>query len=513
MSEWRKKPFIYQINTAVWLTDLSRKYDTDITLANVPDSVLDRLADLHMDSIWLMGVWQRSPAVRASALNYVHEYEGALPDIVEEDVAGSAYAIGAYTVDTNLGGRKALAKLRDRLQSRGLKLILDYVPNHVAVDHPWVTERPHLMVRGTRKWMEEAPDLFFETTTEDEQTFISAHGRDPYFPGWIDTAQLNAFSRPLRAAATETLLDIADQCDGVRCDMAMLMTNEVFTRTWGNYLNESAPRTEYWEDIIPQVKEQYPDFIFIAEVYWDMEYTMLQHGFDYTYDKRLYDRIQEGHIPAIRDHLHAAMNFQEHQVRFIENHDEPRAAATLGVNKGRAAAVLTATLPGAVLLHDGQFVGRHIKLPVQIKRQPEETPHLALENFYRKLLAEATSSIYQKGQWRLLDIQSAYADNHTNMGLIAYGWAHRNEFRLVVINLTPVWSNGVIKIHGWKDLNKHFWRLYDVLGGVLMYSKGSEIAEHGLQVDVEAYQSHIFRFERLDESFEMEYLQRGKNKH
>jgi len=512
MSQWHKSPMIYEINTAVWLNELSRRYDRPVTLGTVTDDDLDYLAGLNVDAIWLMGIWQRGPAGLESALNYMHEYEGALPDITEDDVMGSAYSIADYQVDHRLGGRDELAHLRGRLRDRGLKLILDYVPNHVAIDHAWVTEKPHYLVRGTKKWLKEAPDLFFKTTSESGQEFITAHGRDPYFPGWIDTAQVNAFSTEYRQHVVELLKDIASQCDGVRCDMAMLMMNDIFSNTWSQYLNETAPATEFWEDIIPAVRETYPDFLFMAEVYWDMEYQLLQQGFDFTYDKRLYDRILDGHIPSLRDHLHAALSFQQHQVRFIENHDEPRAMSTLGVNKQRPAATMICTLPGAKLLHDGQFVGRNIKLPVQIKRQPDEIRHRALEDHYYRLLQETTRPIYQHGDWRMFEIIPAYPDNYTNEGLISYGWTHEGEFRLVVINLTPVWSNAIIQIYGWPEISENYWRIFDVLNDVCIYRDGKDLAENGLRLDVAVYQSHIFRFERLEQTFEAEYALRARNK-
>jgi glycosidase len=508
MLGWPTKPFIYEINTSVWLNNLSKRYGHPITLANVPDEVINELAAYNVDAIWLMGVWQRSTAARKSALNYIHEYENALPDIEEEDVLGSAYAIGDYQVDQQFGGREALATFRSRLQYHDLKLILDFVPNHIATDHSWVTEKPHFMVRGTHKAMKDAPDTFFLATNEQGQELVIGHGRDPYFPGWIDTAQINAFSLEGREAMRETLLDIASQCDGVRCDMAMLMINDIFKQTWGTYLAETAPKTEYWEDIIPLVKQQHPGFAFIAEVYWDMEHILLQQGFDMTYDKQLYDRIQNSQINDIRDHLSAPFNYQQRQVRFIENHDEHRAAASMGIEKGRAAATLICTLPGTVLLHDGQFTAKKIKLPVQIQRQPEETTNHALAGFYHKLLKETRSEIYQHGTWRLFEIEPSYPNNETNENIIAYGWTHKNEFRIIVANLTPTWSQGIAKVYGWDHIRDGYWRLFDVLGAVCTYRDGNRIADEGLYVELEAFQSQIFYFEQLDGHNDLEYIRR-----
>ena len=189
-----------------------------------------------------------------------------------------------------------------------------------------------------------------------------AHGRDPYFPAWPDVVQLNAFAPDLRAAVAETLLDLAGQCDGVRCDMAMLMLNDVFARTWGDRAGPR-PAEEYWPDLIAAVKAATPDFVFLAEAYWDLEWTLQQQGFDYCYDKRLYDRLVHEHAEQVRGHLTADVAYQDKLLRFIENHDEPRAAATFPPERARAAAVATLTQTGARLVHEGQLEGRRCSCP------------------------------------------------------------------------------------------------------------------------------------------------------
>lgn len=488
---WPHKPFIYEINTAVWLNTLSRQAGRAITLANVPDEVIENLAALNVDAIWLMGIWQRSPAGRRSALNYIHEYRGALPDISEDDVIGSAYAIGRYQVDPAWGGREGLAEFRARLAERGLGLMLDFVPNHVAMDHPAILQNPAYFIIGTAEDARMYPGTFFPV---DGAEYYAAHGRDPHFPAWIDTAQLNAFSPAGRRAALEALLDIASQCDGVRCDMAMLVMNEIFSRTWG-HLPGPMPESEYWEDIIPEVKAQYPDFIFIAEAYWSLEYALLQQGFDFTYDKTMYDRLHHGHAPDIYIHLAADISFLERNMRFIENHDEPRAAADFGVEKSRAAAVLICTVPGAVLLHDGQLSGRRVKLPVQIKRQPDEKPNRALEIFYGRLLRELRDPIYQQGRWSLFEPRPLWDGSSSYTNLLAYGWRMDDSYRLIVINITPVWSHGIIRAEGWRELGKNDWRLYDALHDTYRFVSGQGLAREGLYVEMEPYTAHIFHME------------------
>ena len=496
MTSWPNKPFIYEINTWVWLNSLTRTYNWPVTLENVPDSVLDEIAALGVDAVWLMGVWMRSAAAQVSARKYAGEYKPALPDLTTDDIIGSPYAIGAYLVDENLGGRHGLALFRRRLGERGLKLILDYVPNHIATDHAWVRIHPEYLVLGTPQDLRKRPDTFFGAHDATGQMIVVAHGRDPHFPGWIDTAQVNVFNAAARRAILTILLDIASQCDGVRCDMAMLLMNDVFAKTWQGYVS-TPPDTDFWPEIIPRVKAQYPDFLFIGEVYWDLERTLQQQGFDYTYDKRLYDRIMDCKIEEIYNHLNAPADFQKRMIRFIENHDEQRVTEVLAPERVPSAATLIGTLLGATLLHDGQLTGRRVKLPVQLGRQPYEPPNTQLETFYRKLLQETRSPIYQNGEWRLFDTAPG-KKNSSHDNLLAYGWRSGEEdYRLIVVNLTDEQSQAHIDLEAWPGIAGHTWELHDVLNGESYLQQGEQMDDLGLYVDLPPYKSHIFRFERV----------------
>ena len=264
-------PFVYEINTWPWLDALGRRDGSTVDLASVPDAEWEAIAALGFDAVWLMGVWERSPAGIAIALENAALLEGfreALPDVTPADVVGSPYCVRDYVVDTRLGGPAGLAAAREALARHGLSLILDFVPNHVAPDHPWLQAHPEYFVRGDEADLERDPASFLRVGD-----LVVANGRDPYFPAWTDVVQLDAFSSELRAAATTTLRSLATQCDGVRCDMAMLMTNDVFERTWGARVGP-CPEDDYWPTVIPAVKAARPDFLFIAEAYWDMEWTL-----------------------------------------------------------------------------------------------------------------------------------------------------------------------------------------------------------------------------------------------
>src|SRR4029453_14723808 len=317
-------PSLYQVNTRVWLTDLSRALGRPATLDDLPDAELDRVTEMGFDWLWLLSVWRTGPAgQRGSGTNPEGrgEFEETLPDLREEDIAGSGFAITGYTVHPDLGGDAALARLRARLQARGLRLMLDFVPNHTGLDHPWVEDHPEYYVAGTEMDLARAPQNY-TWVRRNRGDLLLAHGRDPYFAGWPDTLQLDYSNPATQEAMTAELVKIAGQCDGVRCDMAMLVLPEVFQRTWGR----QAP--PFWPRAIGEGRERGPGFRFMAEGYGDLEWTMLEQGFDYAYDKRLYDRLREGHARAVREHLLAGLDFQDRLARFMENPNELPAPAT-----------------------------------------------------------------------------------------------------------------------------------------------------------------------------------------
>jgi len=493
LSTWPQRPAIYEVNTWVWLADLSRAAGKRITLATVPPDVWASIVSWGVDAVWLMGVWERSPAGRRIAREdpaLQAEYRRALPDYVADDVVGSPYCIHRYAVDEHLGGPKGLQAARKALSVRGLRLILDFVPNHVAPDHPWVAEHPEYFIHGEPDDRAKASKEFFEVGGQ-----VIACGRDPYFPPWTDTAQLNAFSPALRQAAAETLHDIAGQCDGVRCDMAMLLVSDVFERTWGRRAGPRPP-TQFWKEVISALRARHPGFRFMAEAYWDLEWELQQQGFDFCYDKRLYDRLIHETAQTVRLHLLADMAYQQRLVRFLENHDEPRAAAAFAPQKARACAVTVATLPGAMLFHDGQFEGRRVKLPVQLGRRPEEAPDRDLVEFYRKLLKAACASALREGRWRLCDV-TGWPDNSSYLNLVAWCWRHGDERHIVVVNLSESRSQGRVAV-AWDDLDGRSWLLADALSGDVFARDGNEIRHPGLYVALEPWGFHFLKLETMD---------------
>jgi hypothetical protein len=482
-----QRPVINEINTWVWLNELSRKHGSIVTLASVPEAEWGMIAALGVDAVWLMGVWERSPAgIRIAMQNegLTASFRHALPDFTEADNVGSPYCVRRYEVDPRLGGAAGLAAARARLAGRGIGLILDFVPNHVAPDHPWAAGHPEYFIQGSSIDVATDPRSFIEASGK-----VFACGRDPFFPAWPDVLQLNAFDPGLRRAAAGTLLDIAGQCDGVRCDMAMLMLNEVFGRTWAGRAGER-PDADFWPTVISAVKARYPDFKFIAEAYWDLEWELQQQGFDFCYDKRLYDRLEKENAESVRLHLSAEMAYQEKLVRFIENHDEPRAAAVFSPERLRAAAVATLTLPGAKLVHEGQFEGRRVRLPVFLGRRPPEASDDGLAEFYCRLLKAVGEDIFKSGEWRLCEC-GGWPDNTSYRNLVAWCWSLGEDCRLVVVNLSAAPSQGRVRLMGASVPDRDV-ELEDLLSPARYRCDGREIMESGLFVDLPPWGCHFF---------------------
>jgi glycosidase len=451
---WPKHPLIYEINTLPWLEELSRRYQRPITLAKVPAMEWEAIANLGVHAVWLMGVWRRSPA--AAAIARAHpalqaDYARALPDLDPADITASPYAVADYSVDPELGGEAELIVARRHLAGWGMSLLLDFVPNHTAPDHPWVTTHPDYYLQPLRP------------------------GRDPYFPPWTDTLQLNAFSPAYRQAAVDVLTSIAHLADGVRCDMAMLLLNRVFASTW----NMAPPATDFWTTVIAAVRAQHPNFLFLAEAYWDLEAVLLEQGFDYCYDKRLYDLLLHGDAPAVRAHLAADVAYQSRLLRFLENHDEPRAAAALTTPRHRAAAIIASTLPGGMLLHHGQLHGWQRHLPVQLRRYPRDVDDPSSGDWFRFYSALASQRHFT-GEWRLLE--------SSNPSLLAWLWTGGV---LIVVNFSPATAEGRIGLPA-DYAGSSDWILRDPLEGIRYARRGEDMAEPGLFVRLAPWAAHYF---------------------
>ncbi|MCW7475385.1 alpha-amylase family protein [Leptospira levettii] len=330
------------------------------------------------DEIWLMGVWKNSPSSQRIAQTMPElqpGYQSVRSQLTNKDIYGSPYSIFEYNLDPLIGGDTDLTVIYEWSRSKNKKLILDFVPNHMAIDSPLVSQFPNLFLQSIH-------------SEQDKNSFLHPngnrykHGKDPYFDGWTDTIQWDFSNPEVENYHIQILKTIAKHCDGVRCDMAMLPLPDVFERTHGK------KSLYHWENVICSVKSEFPDFRFYAEVYWGLDGTLRSLGFDATYDKSLYDELVHHRLDQVAENIsnESGQISKPNLIRFLENHDENRAKLTFGEHSKTYFSLLSC-LPGILLLFDGQEIGCLKKIPVQMKNVDEESPDIEIEDFYKRAFA------------------------------------------------------------------------------------------------------------------------------
>ena len=486
-------PLLYELNTRCWLRELTARHGRAVHLGDVPEEEFAAWKRLGFTHLWLMGTWTTCARARESVLNdpaFIDGFNKALPDWTPDDVTGSPYAVADYQVPEALGGEEGLRRFRERLHAHGLKLILDFVPNHTGLGHPWVKMQPQLFVQSQPGARET-----FATETNAGTVWI-AHGKDPFFPCWKDTAQLDYRRSDTQAVMLATLRGVAARCDGVRCDMAMLVLRDVFAKTWAAFPKTvgQAPN-EFWIDAITTVKQEFPGFLFMAEVYWDMERNLQQLGFDYTYDKWLYDHLAYDNYAETQSHLiDLEPEFLRRSVHFLENHDEQRAATRFSFDEHKVAAVLTFGLPGMRFLHEGQLEGARVRLPVHLSRRPVEPEDARVSSFYEELLAALDTTAVGHGEFEILRPRAAWSENSTDHCFVVVQWQSSPDcFDLVVVNLAAQPSQCYVTptITG---LARREWKMEDLLGEEKYWRNGSEMAARGLYLALPPRGAQIFHF-------------------
>ena len=491
----RKNPNLYEINTRVWIKRFAMGNE-NFSIADVPREYWLSLKSKGIDAVWLMGIWKTNEETIKKYCfeeGLTREYSKALKDWKEEDIIGSPYAIDSYKINPKLGSEQDLLKVKSTLNELGMNLILDFIPNHFSAASRLLKEKPEIFLTVEKRFYEEDPYTFFKPFEEEEKYF--AHGRDPFFPAWQDTAQVNYYSEEARNFMISQLLQITKFADGVRCDMAMLPMNNVFGNTWGSALSDNSftkPKEEFWKTAIEIVKNYRTDFLFIAEAYWDLEYDLQQLGFDYTYDKKLLDRLIAGDVDEIRAHLNAEESYRKKSVRFIENHDEQRAISSMGKKKSEAAAIITSTIEGLHLYYDGQFEGKKIKLPVQLGREPDEGTIECVAEFYNNLLDITNDDIFHDGFWFMRYPQPVGENDFTYKNLLAWSWRRLDEKRLIVVNFSNVQSRCRLQL----ELGEYpsSFKLWDLLNKTQYVRSTKEVEELGLYIELAPFAGHIFTY-------------------
>ena len=483
----RKHPHLYEINTWAWLEELSAQLGGPVKLADVPDSEWDALAKLGFDIVWLMGMWQRSPVsqriMREDRSNDA-AYARALPGWTPADVVASPYAVAGYVPDPRIGTWETLDRVREKLHRRGMGLFLDFVGNHTALDHPWTHEHPEFYFWGTQQDYEQYPSAFYPIPARGGTRFLVL-AKDPYFPPWKDVAQLNHFHPGMRAAQLQDLRMIAQHCDGIRCDMAMLHLNDIFARGWSHFLAGVAPTAkEFWEEAHAAV----PRLTLLAEAYWGTETRLLELGFSFAYDKRLYDAVRDENAGDARAVLSALPDYQAHFARFLENHDEARCAAVFGGRQPAAAAIM-GTLPGMRFYNQGELEGRRAQLPITLRMAAPEPEDPATKALFQKILRITNEEIFHSGRWSALDVTPEGEPTIGN--LIVYEWRSKDAWKVIAANLGSWSAQGRVHI-GDRASPAFTYDFNDELNEVHYSRTGEELRDVGLFVRLDAHQAHLF---------------------
>jgi hypothetical protein len=493
-----------QVDARAWVAQASVRAGRSVGLADIARDDLGDVIDLGFDLLWLTSGWRIGPQSRRiwRSTPWVQEQRMTLvPDGTDDDIVGWPDAIADYAPSRSIGGEEGLRALRSRLAEAGIGLILDFVPNHTATDHPWVRQHPERYVRATDEQRTADPEAYFEVRSEGRHWI--AHGRDPNYPPWPDTAQLDHRRADLRKAMIGKLKDIATLCDGVVCRMAMLVLDDVFRATWAERsiaptdAEDTLQSGEFWWHAGTEVRNAYPDFLLIGEAYWGTEWRLQRLGFDYTFDQPLLGRLLSGDAPSVLAHLRADEEYQRRSVRYLEHRGEPAIAAQVGPAQHRALALAVATAPGMLLLSDTQVLGHHRTVARQVGRYPDESGDEGLRDLYTRLMEATEDEVFRLGHAIRIEPQSAWPGNSTHEGTLARLWVgpHRH-FRLVVANLTPFPAQAYVPIHV-PELAGMEIHLDDQISPDSYVRDGDDLLTRGLYLDVPAFGCHLFRVSRV----------------
>jgi len=507
--DFGRSPVVYQISTRPWLYELAlaghpanctNGRGTDyVCLKDVPDAEWQKIKDDKTNIVWLMGVWQLGNAGLQDSIGYIDRYKTELPDITVEDIIGSPYAIVDYTVNSEIGTDADLDAVKAKLNALGMGLMVDFVPNHFALDARMLETNPEVFIQ--RPDGDTSPDEWWI----EKSGVTVAYGRGPYDGPWTDTLNVNYWSPAAIAIMKDIFVNIAKRVDAIRIDMAMLVLNDVWENAWSDVMASGGwarPEADFWADAISTAKAE-TSLVIVSEAYDyymtsppEQEY-LTNLGVDYSYNKKVLDVIEEQHLDEMRGFL-----FQQPQWRlnrmchFVENHDEPRAAKSLGGQaKAFAASVAALTLPGMRLTYFGQYDGLANRLGVHLRRGTPEDKHPEVHAQYVKLMEALSHEVFHEGTWTIIDVEQPGPE----WRLFAWGWEHNGEKRLVVVNWCDQQGVGIVPVAnavGHEDSGRV--QITELLTNTTLNGTATEMRGSGLAVQLDPWKAHIFEYSAED---------------
>ena len=407
--EWMPKLVLIAKNSYVWLDQISRKYNQEIRhLDQIPDAELETLARWGITGLWLIGLWERSPASAR-----IKQLCG------NPEAISSAYSLYSYQIANDLGGESAYESLRDKAARYGIRLASDMVPNHMGIDSEWMIHNPERFLSLDQcpypsysfngenlstdpNVLIQIEDHYFDRTDaavvfkrqdlRSGQIKYVYHGNDGTTMPWNDTAQLNYLNPEAREAVIQTILSVARKFPIVRFDAAMTLTKKHFQRLWfpqpgtggaipsraehaitQEEFNRAMP-VEFWREVVDRVSVEAPDTLLLAEAFWLMEgYFVRTLGMHRVYNSAFMNMLRNednvGYRKLIRNTLEFEPEILKRYVNFMNNPDERTAVDQFGKgDKYFGICMLMATLPGLPMLGHGQIEGFAEKYGMEFRK-------------------------------------------------------------------------------------------------------------------------------------------------
>jgi hypothetical protein len=558
--DWMPRVVLIAKSTLVWLDQLSKKYRRSITrLDQIPDEELDWLARCGFTALWLIGIWQRSPASRR-----IKELCGAM------NAEASAYAVYEYRVADELGGEAALENLKARAAQRGIRLASDMVPNHIGIDSPWVVEHPDWFIStdqspfpsysftGENLSRDPRVGIFLEdhyfNRTDAAVVFKRVdfatgavqyiyHGNDGTSFPWNDTAQLNFLKPEVREVVIQTILHVARRFPIIRLDAAMTLAKRHYQRLWfplpgaGGAIPsraefamskeefDAAMPQEFWREVVDRVAVEAPDTLLLAEAFWLMEgYFVRTLGMHRVYNSAFMNMLRDEENTKYRAVIKNTIEFDpeilKRYVNFVNNPDERTAVDQFGKgDKYFGVTTMMVTLPGLPMFGHGQIEGFAERYGMEFRRAlwDEQPDQMLIERHAREIfpLLHRRALFAEVENFLLYDFftPSGVVDEN----VFAYSNRRGDERALVVYHNKYADTRGWIRTSA-AYLDKATQRLVQktlseglnlprdeqvfvvfrdhVLG--LEYIRSTvELCDCGLYVELGAYQRHVFLDFRL----------------
>jgi len=537
--DWMPGLVLMAKSTYVWLDQLSRKYGRAIrTLDGIPDEELDQLHEWGFTGLWLIGLWERSHASQR-----IKQLQG------NPDAVASAYSLMDYRIADDLGGEAAWRHLRDRAWARGIRLASDMVPNHMGIDSNWVTEHPEYFIQradppypayswtGPNLSTDERVGIYLEDHYTDASdaavvfkrvdrwsgtTRYIYHGNDGTSFPWNDTAQLDYLQAEVREAVIKTIIEVARRFPVIRFDAAMVLARKHVQRLWyplpgsGGAIPsraessmtqaafDAAMPAEFWREVVDRVAVEAPDTLLLAEAFWLLEgYFVRTLGMHRVYNSAfmhmLRDEDNAGYRNVIRETVSFDTRILGRYVNFMNNPDEPTAVDQFGSgDKYVGVATLLATLPGLPMFGHGQVEGFGEKYGMEFRRamldeQPDPSLVARHEREIFPLLRERWR-FAAADEFQMLD--AVRGDASVDEDVYAYTNAVRGARSLVVVR--NKFTEGRVRVTGagpaldLPDDTAAWLVLRDLRTGLEYLRNCHEIHARGLELDLRAYQSHVF---------------------